>query len=47
MGHKKVGVPSRRYTSEFKIEAVKLDTALGCRRRVADLEYRIRVYSTG
>jgi transposase len=24
MGHKKVGVPSRRYTSEFKIEAVKL-----------------------
>jgi hypothetical protein len=23
MGHKRVGVPSRRYTSEFKVEAGK------------------------
>jgi transposase len=29
MGHKKVGVPSRRYTSEFKIEAVKLGHSVG------------------
>ena len=30
MGHKKVGVPSRRYTSEFKIEAVRLAESVGC-----------------
>src|SRR5271167_1962911 len=29
MGHKKVGVPSRRYTNEFKIEAVKLSHSVG------------------
>jgi transposase len=29
MGHKKVGVPSRRYTNEFKIEAVKLGQSVG------------------
>jgi transposase len=29
MGHKKVGVPSRRYTNEFKIEAVKLGESVG------------------
>jgi transposase-like protein len=29
MGHKKVGVPSRRYTDEFKIEAVKLGHSVG------------------
>ena len=29
MGHKKVGVPSRRYTNEFKIEAVKLGHSVG------------------
>src|SRR5882724_13169813 len=29
MGHKKVGVPSRRYTNEFKIEAVKLGKSVG------------------
>jgi transposase len=29
MGHKKAGVPSRRYTSEFKIEAVKLGHSVG------------------
>jgi len=29
MGHKKVGVPSRRYTSEFKVEAVKLGHSVG------------------
>jgi transposase-like protein len=28
MGHKKVGVPSRRYTNEFKIEAVHVSTAM-------------------
>jgi transposase len=30
MGDKKVGVPSRRYTSEFKIEAVRLAESVGC-----------------
>jgi transposase len=30
MGHKKIGVPSRRYTSEFKIEAVRLAESVGC-----------------
>ena len=30
MGHKKVGVPSRRYTSKFKIEAVRLAESVGC-----------------
>jgi transposase len=29
MGHKKVGVPSRRYTNEFKIEAVRLGHSVG------------------
>jgi transposase len=29
MGHKKVGVPDRRYTNEFKIEAVRLGKSLG------------------
>lgn len=29
MGHKKVGVASRRYTNEFKIEAVKLGHSVG------------------
>src|ERR1035438_1391724 len=29
MGHKKVGVRSRRYTNEFKIEAVKLGQSVG------------------
>ncbi len=29
MGHKKVGVPSRRYTNEFKIEAVRLGQSVG------------------
>jgi transposase len=29
MGHKKAGVPDRRYTSEFKIEAVKLGKSVG------------------
>ena len=29
MGHKKVGVPNRRYTNEFKIEAVKLGQSVG------------------
>ena len=29
MGHKKAGVPSRRYTNEFKIEAVKLGHSAG------------------
>ena len=29
MGHKKVGVPSRRYTNEFKVEAVKLGHSVG------------------
>jgi transposase len=29
MGHKKVGVPSRRYTNEFKSEAVKLGHSVG------------------
>src|SRR5665213_88421 len=29
MGHKKVGVPSRRYTNEFKTEAVKLGHSVG------------------
>src|SRR5271165_334348 len=29
MGHRKVGVPSRRYTSEFKIEAVRLGKSVG------------------
>ena len=29
MGHKKVGVPDRRYTNEFKIEAVKLGRSVG------------------
>jgi len=29
MGHKKVGVPDRRYTNEFKIEAVKLGQSVG------------------
>jgi transposase len=30
MGHKKVGVPSRRYTNEFKVEAVRLAQSVGC-----------------
>jgi transposase len=30
MGHKKVGVPSRRYTNEFKVEAVRLAHSVGC-----------------
>ena len=30
MGHKKFGVPSRRYTSEFKIEALRLAESVGC-----------------
>ena len=29
MGHKKVGVLSRRYTNEFKVEAVKLGHSVG------------------
>jgi transposase len=29
MGHRKAGVASRRYTSEFKIEAVKLGHSVG------------------
>jgi transposase len=29
MGHKKVGVPDRRYTNEFKIEAVRLGKSVG------------------
>ena len=29
MGHRKVGVPNRRYTNEFKIEAVKLGHSVG------------------
>ena len=29
MGHKKAGVPSRRYMNEFKIEAVKLGQSVG------------------
>ena len=29
MGHKKVGVPSRRYTNEFKIEAIKVGQSVG------------------
>ncbi len=29
MGHRKAGVPSRRYTNEFKIEAVKLGQSVG------------------
>jgi len=29
MGHKKAGVPSRRYTNEFKIEAGKLGQSVG------------------
>ena len=29
MGHKKVGVPSRRYTNEFKFEAVRLGYSVG------------------
>ena len=29
MGHKKAGVPSRRYTNEFKVEAVKLGHSVG------------------
>ena len=29
MGHRKAGVPSRRYTDEFKIEAVKLGLSVG------------------
>jgi transposase len=29
MGHKKVGVPSRRYTNEFKVEAVRLGQSVG------------------
>ena len=30
MGHKKAGVPSRRYTNEFKVEAVRLAQSVGC-----------------
>ena len=30
MGHKKAGVPSRRYTNEFKVEAVRLAQGVGC-----------------
>jgi transposase len=29
MGHKKAAVPNRRYTSEFRIEAVKLGKSVG------------------
>jgi transposase len=29
MGHRKSGVPSRRYTNEFKIEAVRLGKSVG------------------
>lgn len=29
MGRRKVGVQTRRYTSEFKIEAVKLGHSVG------------------
>jgi len=29
MGHKKAGVPGRRYTKEFKIEAVRLGQSVG------------------
>ena len=29
MGHRKAAVPSRRYTGEFKIEAVKLGRSVG------------------
>ena len=29
MGHRKAGVPSRRYTNEFKIEAVRLGQSVG------------------
>jgi transposase len=29
MGHKKVGIPSRRYTKEFKVEAVRLGQSVG------------------
>jgi transposase len=29
MGHRKAGVPSRRYTNEFKIEAVRLGKSVG------------------
>jgi transposase InsO family protein len=29
MGHIKAGVPSRRYTNEFKIEAVRLGKSVG------------------
>ena len=29
MGHRKAGVPSRRYTNEFKFEAVKLGHSVG------------------
>lgn len=47
MGHKKVGVPSRRYTNEFKTEAVKLGHSVGMSEASRRLEYRIRVYSIG
>ena len=30
MGHKRAGVPRRRYTTEFKIEAVRLAESVGC-----------------
>jgi transposase len=30
MGHRKAGIPSRRYTTEFKIEAVRLAQGVGC-----------------
>jgi len=30
MGHRKPTVPSRRYTMEFKIEAVRLAESVGC-----------------
>lgn len=30
MGHRKAGVPSRRYTNEFKIEGVRLGKSVGC-----------------
>jgi transposase len=29
MGHKKAGVPGRRYTKEFKMEAVRLGQSVG------------------
>ena len=29
MGHRKVGVPSRRYANEFNVEAVKLGLSVG------------------